>query len=342
MQEGAGAAPDPPIRSLRVLGRGLPLSLIFAGTSGFAVPSLRALVQAGYTVSAVITQPTRPAGRGRRYRPSPVLVEAQQLGLPVRLPPDINAPAEVAALRSLSPEVLVVAAYGQILRPPLLTLSRRGAVNLHASLLPAFRGAAPVAHALLAGETSTGVTLMRMDEGLDTGPILAQASLDIDEADDRGSLTRRLAGRGAALLVKMLPRHLSGRLPERAQDHALASLAPSLKKADGAVRWSQEARQVHYQVRAFSPWPGAFTFVGGHRLLLRRVRLLAPGEPVPHGPPGAVGDAVPGAGLPVACGAGTGLMLERVQLASRREMDALAAWRGGYLKAGDLLEPASS
>ncbi len=316
------------------MGRSLPLKLVFAGTSEFAVPALRTLLSAGYDLGAVITRPDRPAGRGRRPRPSPVRGAAEALGLPVRTPERLHDPGELAALAALEPDWLVVAAYGRILRPAVLALPRHGCLNLHASLLPRWRGAAPVAHALLAGDPRTGVTLMRMDEGLDTGPMLARVETSIEEEDDRGRLTARLAEMAARLLVESLPAASEGRLGEEPQDPALATLAPPLRAADGALDWRLPADAIERRVRAFTPEPGAFTTVGGRRLLVRRVRAASP--PVPLAP-GEVGAPAPGQGVPIGCGAGTAARLLRVQPAGGREMDAEAAARGRHLPQGAVL-----
>jgi methionyl-tRNA formyltransferase len=301
------------------------------------VPALQALAGSAHQVAEVVTRPDRPAGRGRKLVSSPVSRAARDLGLAVRTPVRVNAPEELDALEALAPDLLVVAAYGQILRARLLALPRLGCVNLHASLLPRWRGAAPVAHALLAGDERTGVTLMRMDEGLDTGPMLARLETAIVESDDRGTLTRRLADLAAELLLANLPRLAAGGIREIPQPDDGVTHAPSLKKSDGFLDWSRPAPEVVRRVRAFSPRPGAFTFRDDRRLLIRRARAAA-ADPVPALPrPGVIGRAEKGRGVPVACGAGTVLWLERVQPAGRGEMDAEAAARGRHLPEGALL-----
>jgi methionyl-tRNA formyltransferase len=305
--------------------------VVYAGTAPFAVPPLRALAGSAAEILAVVTRPDSPAGRGRRLVPSPVSRAARDLGLPLRTPVRINAAGELEALSRLAPDLLVVAAYGQILRPRLLELPRLGCVNLHASLLPRWRGAAPVAHALLAGDRRTGVTLMQMDPGLDTGPTLARVETDIRETDDRGTLTDRLAGLAAELLLESLPRLAAGELPPAPQPEEGVTHAPPLEKPDGRLDWTREAGELARRVRAYSPEPGAFTFRDGMRLLIRRARPAVPEETGPAGEPGTVGAPVPKAGVPVACGGGTVLWLRRVQPAGRGEMDAEAAARGRHL-----------
>lgn len=237
--------------------------IIFMGTPDFATPPLSALVAAGdanaWQVTAVVTQPDRPGGRGRKLQPSPVKVAAQQAGIRVLQPESLNTPAAWDALAALEPDVIVVAAFGQILKQNILTLPRAGCINIHASLLPRWRGAAPVAAAIRAGDAETGVTLMLMDEGLDTGPIIARRAIPIRPDHTRGTLTADLARLGAELLVDTLPAWLAGNIPARPQDNRLATLAPRLKKEEGALNWNLTAVEIERQVRAFYPWPGTFT-----------------------------------------------------------------------------------
>ena len=318
------------------MGRGLPLRILYAGTSDFAVPALQALARAGSPPLAVLTRPARRAGRGHHKQASPVEIAAGELGLPVLDPPRVNAAEVLVRLQEFQPDLLVVASYGQILKSPLLSLPALGCVNLHASLLPAWRGAAPVAHALLAGDAVTGVTLMQMDEGLDTGPMLAARSTPVVETDDRGQLTARLAGLAAEILLENLDALSSGRLPPQTQDPAMATLAPRLNKADGRLDWRRPAPEIARRVRAFSPRPGAFTFIGGRRLLVRQV-ALATAKP-PQGPPGTLAAPEGPAGVPVRCGEGTALLLVKVQPEGRATMEAVAAMRGRQMSPGDVLQ----
>jgi methionyl-tRNA formyltransferase len=218
------------------------------------VPSLRALHSIGHEIQLVITQPDRPAGRGLRVTPSPVKESAQQLGLEVYQPEHIRDTEAVERLRRLSPDLLVVVAYGQIVPPSVLAIPKLGAVNVHASLLPRHRGAAPVARAILAGDLETGVTIMRMDEQLDHGPLLAVQATKIGEREDAVALTARLAEMGARLLVDTLESF--DELKEREQQHVQATTAPRLRKEDGELEWGIGAQEIDRRVRALQPWPG--------------------------------------------------------------------------------------
>lgn len=218
------------------------------------MPSLKALVNAGHEIQLVITQPDRPARRGMKLTPPPVKVAALQLGLEIYQPERIRDPEAVERLRRLQPDRLVVVAYGQIIPRSVLALPRRGAVNVHASLLPRHRGAAPVAAAILAGDSETGVTIMRMDEQLDHGPILATRSVEIGAQEDAHALTSRLAEMGARLLVETLDR--IEEIKEVEQEHARATVAPRLRREDGELEWSLDASEIDRRVRALQPWPG--------------------------------------------------------------------------------------
>ena len=296
--------------------------LIFMGTPDFSVPTLAALVQAGYEVVGVVTQPDRPAGRGRRLEPSPVKSFAVQHGLSVLQPSNLKAPEAVAELAGLRPDVIVVAAFGQILRPAVLDLPPHGCINVHASLLPRWRGAAPVQAAILAGDQVTGSTIMRMDAGMDTGPILAQAALAIQPNDTGGTLTERLAQQGADLLVETLPLWLSGQITPRLQETSLATLCRPLRKEQGLIDWAQPAAGIALAVRAFNPWPAASTMWQGKQLRVLQAQAL-PGQA--GGEPGLV-EKTDGAIL--AATAEGLLRLDEVQLAGRAAMSALEFARG--------------
>ncbi len=246
----------------------MTIRVIFMGTPEFAVPALRALLAppagpaapgAGYEVVAVVIQPDRPSGRGQTLTPSPVKVVAQQAGLKVLQPPTLKDEAAVTQLAELNPHIIVVAAFGQILRQNVLNLPPRGCINLHASLLPRWRGAAPIAAAIRAGDAETGLCLMLMDAGLDTGPVIARRSIPITAQHTTGSLTGQLAELGADLLLEKLPAWLSGEIQPQPQDNTRATLAPRLKKEQGAINWHGSAAEIERQVRAFDPWPGTFT-----------------------------------------------------------------------------------
>ena len=288
--------------------------LVFMGTPPFAVPSLEALAR-DHEVAAVVTQPDRPARRGRKVTPCAVKKAALELGLPVVQPASLREGEAVAELTRLAPTVMVVAAYGQILRPQVLAIPPAGVLNVHPSLLPKYRGASPIAGALLAGEQQTGVTIMLMDEGMDTGPILSQRTVDIDPQDTTGSLGERLAGLGAELLAEVLPAWLEGRIEAQAQDDAQATYTKPISKGDGVIDWSLPAIDIWHRVRAYNPRPGARTWWKGDQLKVMRARPLPnwKGEGKP------AGVVQLDSGVAVATGEGA-LLLEEIQLAGKRAM----------------------
>lgn len=289
------------------------LRLAFAGTATFAVPVLSTLAKE-YPPVLVITQPDRPAGRGLKPKPPPVKLAAEGMGLAVFQPPSINDPEAVEKLRELNLDLLVVAAYGQILKNRVLELPRLGCVNVHASLLPHYRGAAPVAWAILNGERTTGVTVFLMDEGMDTGPILLQRELEIGPEETRGELEARLAQLGGELVLEAVSGYAGGKLVPRPQPRQ-GTRAPLLKKEMGRIDWSWPAQRVHNWIRGLNPWPCAFTSFRGKQLRLLRSRLVPRREP--SLPPGSI---LPEKGkLVVACGDGAVELLE-VQLAGKRRL----------------------
>lgn len=306
--------------------------LVFAGTPTFAVPALRELVAAGYRPVSVYTQPDRPAGRGRKARPSPVKLAALDYGLPVEQPGSLRDPAARERLAGLRPDLMIVAAYGLILPQSVLDLPRLGCINIHASLLPRWRGAAPIQRAILAGDTETGVCLMQMEAGLDTGPVLACATTPIHVEDTGGTLHDRLADIGAGLLVGSLPDLLQGRLKAQPQDHDAATYAAKVSKAEALLDWRKPARQLQRQVAAFDPWPVAHTRWHGETLRIWRatVNLESP-------------DAAPGTvlaagreGIDVATGEGCLRLLE-LQLPGGRVLAAGAFLSGHSLRPGERL-----
>lgn len=230
---------------------------VFMGSPEFALPVLQALVEF-YPVVGVVTQPDRPAGRGKILTPPPVKVLAEQYRLPIIQPRRLSQPDAFAQLAAWAPELIVVAAFGQILRPQVLDLPRYGCINVHASLLPRWRGAAPIQAAILHGDAESGVTIMRMDPGIDTGGMLSQKAIPIQPDDTASSLGARLAELGAQLLVETLPAYLEGRISPRVQDEQFATYAPMLKKEDGALDFLKPAAELARQVRAYDPWPGTF------------------------------------------------------------------------------------
>ncbi|MHB8577018.1 MAG: methionyl-tRNA formyltransferase [Dehalococcoidia bacterium] len=261
--------------------------VVFMGSPEFAVPSLRALVGGGYEIVAAFTQPDRPAGRGRQLTAPPVKLAAQELGIGVRQPESLRRAGAIEELSDLQPELIVVAAYGQILRPAVIDLPRFGCLNVHASLLPRHRGASCVAAAILAGDAETGVTMMQIDPGMDTGPLVAQRSTPIGADDTTGSLTDRLALLGAELLLEALPGYLSGAMIPHPQDNARATHAPLLEKQAGAIDWSKPALQLWREVRAFNPWPLSVTRLGSEALQILEAWPLPVATAV-SGAPGAI------------------------------------------------------
>jgi methionyl-tRNA formyltransferase len=325
-----------------------PLRLGVAGTPEFAVPALQRLALIR-NVCAVFTQPDRPAGRGQVLYPSPVKRRALELGLAVYQPVTFKVPEAASLLRSLQLDLLVVAAYGLILPAAVLEIPRLGCINIHASLLPRWRGAAPIQRALLAGDSSTGITIMRMQAGLDTGPMLASRGTAITALDSAGSLHDRLAAIGADLMVETLPGIESATLRETPQPEEGVTYAQKINKAEARIDWSLDAAQVWRQVRAFNPWPVAETRWDGQQLRLWEAQLPAvdarpdatqrPDATAPsvaHVPPAAAPGSVLAAspqGIDVACGQGI-LRILRLQLAGRKPLRA-----GDFLK-GQRLEGA--
>jgi methionyl-tRNA formyltransferase len=292
------------------------------GTPEFAVPVLEALV-GQYQVVAVVTQPDRRFGRGRRAKLSPVKKTALAHDLPLLQPPSLRRPEAAVELRELAPDVIVVAAFGQILPPEVLAIPPHGCLNVHASLLPRYRGAAPIAAAILAGEEQTGVTIMLMDEGMDTGPILAQAECKIEPLYTTGSLSVKLAQLGADLLVETLPRWLDGRIVPQPQDDSLATYCQMITKKDGLIDWSLPATDLWLRVRAYDPWPGTYTYWRDRPLKVLRARRVTV-EPSSEKPGGVISldDGV-------AVVAGTdALLLEEIQLAGKKALAAQEFIRG--------------
>jgi methionyl-tRNA formyltransferase len=301
--------------------------LVFMGTPDFAVPVLKALI-GRYEIVGVVTQPDRQAKRGRKVEAPAVKVVALAHDLTVLQPPSLRRPDVVAELRALAPEVIVVAAYGHILRAEVLGIPPKGCLNVHASLLPKYRGAAPVAAAILAGEEETGVTIMLMDEGMDTGPILSQATCSISPQDTRESLSANLAQLGADLLIDTLPHWLAAEdmaneIEPRPQDHSQATYSRIIAKQDGLIDWSQSAVEIWRRSRAYYPWPSTYTHWRGRLLKVLRAEALSQwsGE----GKPGQV--MALDAGLAVATGGGA-LLLSEVQLAGKRALSAEEFARG--------------
>lgn len=296
-----------------------PLRIIFAGTPDFSVPCLQALRDAGHEVVAVYTQPDRPAGRGRKLSPGPVKEAAAALGLPIHQPPTLRDPEAIATLRDLGADLMVVVAYGLLLPQAVLDIPTLGCVNVHASVLPRWRGAAPIQRAILAGDRESGVTIMRMEAGLDTGPMYLIRRLTLDPRETGGSLHDKLSLLGAAALVEALPGIAAGSLAPEIQDDSQASYAHKLAKAEAEVDWSQPAVAIDRLIRAFDPWPVAQTQLDGASLRLWGCDLPDL-KPPPSAEPGQVIGASK-AGIAVATGAGV-LRLTRLQPPGKRPMSA--------------------
>jgi methionyl-tRNA formyltransferase len=302
--------------------------IVFMGTPQFAIPTLQSLVEESTLgqVVGVFTQPDRPSGRGRTLQPSPVKVLALEHAVPVYQPKSLRKPEPQDQMQALHPDVIIVAAFGQIVPPAVLDLPAFGCINVHASLLPRWRGAAPVAAAILAGDDVTGVTIMKMDAGLDTGPILRQRSLPIASDETRESLTDRLAHLGAELLRDTLPDWFAGRIQPQPQNEAEVAYAPRIEKEQGRIDWHEAADVIGRQVRAFYPWPGAFTYWQGDLLKILAASAGYEYTPEPtQQPPGTVIETPEGPA--VVTGSGV-LQLRQVQPAGKRPMPAEAFARG--------------
>jgi methionyl-tRNA formyltransferase len=306
------------------------LRIVFLGTGEFAVPALEAIHRAGHQVPLVVSQPDRPQGRGLALRPTPVKAAAAALGLPVFQPEKLRLdPGPVIAEKA---DVLVVVAYGQILRENILECARMGAINVHASLLPRYRGAAPIQWAIANGETRTGVTTMQLDRGMDTGPVLLQKDCDIGPDDTTSTLEPRLAALGAGLLIETLDGLAKGSVAPRIQEESLSSRAPLIGKSDGNVDFQRSAVEIVNRLRAFSPWPGVRFRHEGRTIKIIAATDSSTRRPVPE--PGGTLLGISRDGLEVACGAGSTLRLLRVQPESRGPVSAFDFANAAKLKPG--------
>jgi methionyl-tRNA formyltransferase len=312
----------------------MPTRVVFMGTAQLACASLRALLASpDFPVLAVVTQPDRPKGRDLKPQPSPVKLIAVERGLPILQPERARAPDFVAKLAELAPALIVVAAYGQILPQSILTLPKFGCLNVHASLLPKYRGAAPIQWAILNGDAQTGVTIMKMSEGLDTGDILTSQSTPIGPDETTAELHDRLAVLGGELLLKTLPDYVAGKITPQPQDNSIASYARKINKSDGRIDWSAPASVIRNRIRAFTPWPGAYadlTIRGSSRLVKFWRASVEPSQ----GQRGQILKADAG-GLVIACG-GDALRIEQLQVEGGRKMSAVEFLAGHPLNAGQL------
>ena len=309
----------------------MPLRVVFFGTPAFAVPSLEHLIHSSHPVAGVVTQPDKPRGRGQQVSDGPVKSLATALGLPVFQPARLAEDQFASPLASLNADIGVVAAYGKILPDWLLAMPRLGLVNVHASLLPRYRGASPIHRAVIAGDAETGVTIMRVVKALDAGPMFAAARVPIGPDDTTTIVEAALAIRGAELLLQTLDQIDAGTARETPQDASLVTYAPKLTKPEGLVSWSSPAASVHNLIRGLWPWPHAFTFIGDVRYILHRSRL----SPLtPSDAPGTIVAASAVDGLHVACGGHTAIELLDVQLEGKRVMTARDAMAARSLVAG--------
>ena len=304
------------------------LKLAYMGTPDFAVPSLAALVEAGHEVAAVYTQPPRRAGRGQKERPSPVYAWAEEHGLPVRTPRTLRDEGAQAEFAALNLDAAIVAAYGLILPLPVLEAPRLGCINVHASLLPRWRGAAPIQRAILAGDTETGISIMIMEEGLDTGPVLRMESLPIGPEMTAGELHDALAALGGCMIAPVLADFEAGHIVPEPQDDAGTTYAKKIEKPEARIDWSEEASMVARRIHAFAPWPGAWFTLGGERVKALAARI----EPAD----GAFGEVLDDT-LRVACGS-SAVRLLRLQREGKKPAAAADFLRGLSVATGTILE----
>ena len=300
------------------------MRLVFAGTPDFAATALKALIAAGHTIVGVYSQPDRPAGRGRKLQPSPVKQVALDHEIPVFQPETLKTPEAQKQLADLNPDVMIVAAYGLILPKAVLDIPTHGCLNIHASLLPRWRGAAPIQRAIAAGDAETGITIMQMDEGLDTGAMLLKSLTAIDDSDTGGSLHDRLAELGGNAIIKALELLQKGELTGEPQNDELACYASKLSKTEGHIDWATDAKAIERLVRAFNPWPSTYTDLGDQRIRIHEARALV-----------TTSDGLPGTvvqrdreGIDIACGNGT-LRITRLQLPGSRAQTVNDLINGG-------------
>jgi methionyl-tRNA formyltransferase len=292
------------------------MRVVFLGTPDFAVPSLNALISAGHQVVGVFTQPDRPKGRRKQLTKSPIKGAALAAGLAIHQPERIRRPESFESVKSLSPELMVVVGYGQIIPQAIIDLPKYGILNVHASLLPKYRGAAPIQWAIANGETETGVTIMQIDAGLDTGDMLLKASVPIADDEAAPELSARLALIGASLLAEVLQQIATQSVRREKQNEAEATYAPVLRKEDGLINWSRPAREIYNRLRGFAPWPGAYTTFRGQQLLLLSARVAE----TPHASPGTLQSD--NRRVFAGCGQNSTLELLEVQLGGRKRMSA--------------------
>ena len=312
------------------------LRIVYFGTPAFAVPTLARLIDSRHPVVAVVSQPDRPKGRGHKVQPTATKAVASEAGIPVLQPTKLKDPALAAELDALSPDLGVVAAYGRLIPDTLLALPRLGMINVHGSILPSYRGAAPVHRAVLAGEVETGVTIMRVVTELDAGPTFAASRHSIGPDDTSAEVEAALAAMGADLLLEVVEALASGTAVETPQDHARATFAPKLTKDEGRIDWTRSAALIHDQVRGLHPWPLAYAQLASRRVLIRRTRRISDAAA------GLGAGAIVAAGhdgLDVACGDGNVLRVLEIQTEGRRPMAVRDFLAGHRIPAGSGFEP---
>lgn len=305
------------------------MRVVFMGTPDFAVPCLEALVNAGYEVIGAFTQPDKPKGRGYALAPPPVKVTALEHNIPVYQPKTLRDGEALKILKELSPECIVVVAYGKILPKDILELPKYGCINVHASLLPKYRGAAPIQWSVLNGESETGVTAMYMDEGLDTGDMIMKRSCEIGENETAGELHDKLSALGAQLIVEALKALENGRAKREKQDDSQSCYSPMLDKSLCQIDWSKSAQQVHNKVRGLSPWPVATSSINGKKVKVHQTRLSNDN--------GAAGEIISLSPLTVACGSGS-VIINELQLEGKKRMDSQSFLNGHKLNIGEKFE----
>lgn len=306
------------------------MRIVFAGSPAFAVPSLERLLASSHEVIGVITQPDRPAGRGLKLRPPPVKELALREGLTCFQPEKFNTRSFIDLIESMEPDLILVVAYGKIFRPRSLAVPKLGCVNLHASLLPRYRGIAPVNRAIIDGETETGVTTIFMDEGIDTGDMIVRKAAPVGEDQTAGEVLEMLAGLGAGVVVETCDLIARGEAPREKQDDSIATYAPKLSKEEGWIRWDRPAEEIHNLIRGVTPWPGASVTLGGAPVRIHRSRRGGPSE----GRPGTVIGIDPKQGILVSCSSGS-LWLARLQAQGRKALEGAEFARGYRMKVGD-------
>ncbi|HEX3032370.1 MAG TPA: methionyl-tRNA formyltransferase [Bacillota bacterium] len=310
------------------------MNIVFMGTPDFAVPCLEVLVREGHRVAGVITQPDRPKGRGKQLVAPPVKVKALELGLPVYQPDRIKTPEFVEVLRGLTPDLIVVVAFGQLLSRDILDLPPHGCINVHASLLPRYRGAAPIHRAILEGEQETGVTIMYMDTGLDTGDMILQEKVPIEDRDTLGTVHDKLAETGARLLALTVKAMEAGQFSRTPQDGSLSTYAGLLTRADEKIDWHSPASEIFNRIRGLNPWPGAFTMRGEQLWKIWQSDLV---DTVTQGNPGEIVEVSPKEGIVVQTGQGL-LRLTELQKQGGKRLKAADFARGQAVQVGMLLE----